>query len=69
MGFAVDRCKSEIVQISYDTAYGPGFDDMRRRVPDLKRVKELIGWSPTQSLDQIIASVVDYLRSSRTAAS
>ena len=56
--------KSEIVQIPYDSAYGPGFDDMRRRVPDLKRVKELIGWSPTQALDQIIAGVVEYLRAS-----
>jgi UDP-glucose 4-epimerase len=56
--------KSEIVHIPYDAAYGPGFDDMRRRVPDLKRVKELIGWSPTLSLDQIIAGVAEYLRSS-----
>ena len=65
-----ERCKaacgskSEIVHIPYDTAYGPGFDDMRRRVPDLTRVKELIGWSPTQSLGQIIASVAEYLRAS-----
>ena len=55
--------KSEIVQVPYDTAYGPGFDDMRRRVPDLKRVKELIGWSPTVPLDAIIRGVADYLRS------
>ena len=54
--------KSEVVHVSYDAAYGPGFDDMRRRVPDLGRVKELIGWSPKHNLDAIIGQVVDYLR-------
>jgi UDP-glucose 4-epimerase len=57
------RSKSEIVLVPYESAYGPGFDDMRRRVPDLTRVKELIGWSPKHNLDAIITSVVDYVRS------
>jgi UDP-glucose 4-epimerase len=57
------RSKSEIVFVPYESAYGPGFDDMRRRVPDLTRVKELIGWSPKHNLDAIITSVVDYHRS------
>jgi UDP-glucose 4-epimerase len=55
------RSQSEIVHVPYEEAYGPGFDDMRRRVPDLTRVKELIGWSPRHDLDAIIGQVADYL--------
>ncbi len=53
------HCKSasEIVQVPYDRAYGPGFDDMARRVPDISRVLELTGWKPKHSLDEIIAQV------------
>jgi UDP-glucose 4-epimerase len=54
---ALCRSKSEIVHVPYESAYGPGFDDMRRRVPDLTRVRELIGWAPKHSLDAIITQV------------
>ena len=60
------RSKSEIVHLSYETAYGPGFDDMRRRVPDLTRVKELTGWTPKHNLDAIITQVAEHLRSEPT---
>jgi UDP-glucose 4-epimerase len=53
--------KSEIRHISYDEAYGPGFDDMQRRVPDLRRVRELIGWTPRIQLDEIITQVAQSL--------
>jgi UDP-glucose 4-epimerase len=49
--------QSTMEYVSYEDAYGPGFDDMRRRIPDLKRVKELLGWSPKISLDEIIKSL------------
>ena len=60
------RSKSEIVHLSYETAYGPGFDDMRRRVPDLTRVRELTGWAPKHNLDAIITQVAEHLRSQPT---
>jgi UDP-glucose 4-epimerase len=40
--------------VPYDEAYGPGFDDMRRRVPDASRAAELLQWSASRSLDEII---------------
>ncbi|MDR2754458.1 MAG: GDP-mannose 4,6-dehydratase [Planctomycetaceae bacterium] len=49
--------QSAMVYVSYEDAYGPGFDDMRRRIPDLKRAKELLGWMPKISLDEIIRSL------------
>ena len=59
-----DLCgsSSEIEIIPYEKAYGPGFDDMMRRVPDLTRATELIDWAPKYSLDEIILQVADYQR-------
>lgn len=51
--------KSSFISIPYDKAYGPGFDDMQRRIPDLTRAAQLLGWHPETSLDNIIRSVVD----------
>ena len=50
---------SPIVKIPYDQAYGEGFDDMRRRVPDLSKVHNLIGYQPKRDLNQIIRDVVE----------
>jgi UDP-glucose 4-epimerase len=48
---------SEIVLVPYEHAYGPGFDDMKRRVPDITRAEELLGWKPSHSLDEIISEM------------
>ncbi|MBU0515667.1 MAG: GDP-mannose 4,6-dehydratase [Proteobacteria bacterium] len=53
---------SEIVYIPYDEAYEEGFEDMPRRVPDLTRIIDLIGFKPTKNLDQIVDAVIDYLK-------
>jgi len=49
--------KSEITKISYDQAYEAGFEDMARRVPDLKKIKALIGYEPKVGLDEIIRRI------------
>ncbi|MGO9462745.1 MAG: GDP-mannose 4,6-dehydratase [Isosphaeraceae bacterium] len=53
---------SEIVSIPYEQAYGEGFEDMPRRVPDISKVNRLTGYRPTKSLDQILQSVIDFFR-------
>ncbi len=53
---------STIKLIPYDEAYESGFEDMPRRVPDLTRVKGLIGYEPTLQLDEILRQVIDYFR-------
>jgi len=53
---------SEIVLIPYDQAYEAGFEDMRRRVPDLTKIKNLLGWSPTTHLDETIDQIIAYQR-------
>jgi UDP-glucose 4-epimerase len=51
---------SEIEYISYERAYGTGFEDMQRRMPDISKIRELIGFSPKNNLRDIIQSVIDY---------
>jgi UDP-glucose 4-epimerase len=53
--------RSEIQLIPYEQAYGPGFDDMMRRVPDLTRAEELLGWAPKRKLNDIIAEIASTL--------
>jgi UDP-glucose 4-epimerase len=53
---------SEIVYVPYEEAYEEGFEDMERRIPDLRRVEEQIGWGPTHKLDEIIQDVIKATR-------
>jgi UDP-glucose 4-epimerase len=52
--------KSQIVKIPYEQAYEEGFEDMLRRVPDISKVRQLIGFEPRTSLDEIIRSIIAY---------
>jgi len=54
------RSSSDIVFVPYDEAYEEGFEDMPRRVPDISKVRELVGFHPKMSLDGILKSVIDY---------
>jgi len=58
----VARSASEITLVPYDQAYEEGFEDMGRRVPDLSKIRNLIGYKPTVDLPNIVAQVVDYYR-------
>jgi len=49
--------KSKIDRISYKDAYPQGFEDMQRRVPDISKIKRVLGWSPQLDLDQIIKDI------------
>lgn len=53
---------SKIVHVPYSEAYGPGFEDMFRRVPDISKAREWLGYEPRVNLDAIIQSVVEYER-------
>jgi UDP-glucose 4-epimerase len=58
----------EIRHISYAEAFGPGFEDIRRRIPDLGRIKKTIGYRPRHTLDQIIRDVIASKRRPRLVA-
>ncbi|MCE9551872.1 MAG: GDP-mannose 4,6-dehydratase [Planctomycetes bacterium] len=57
----VTGSQSGVQLIPYDEAYAPGFEDMQRRVPDLRRIESLLGWRPSRTLDQILSGVRDGL--------
>jgi UDP-glucose 4-epimerase len=52
--------EAEIVTIPYSEAYEEGFEDMRRRVPDITKVGELIGWAPKRTLEDILGDVIAF---------
>jgi UDP-glucose 4-epimerase len=54
---SVTGSKSEITYTPYSDAYPAGFEDIPRRVPDISKVKNAIGWSPTKDLKQIISDI------------
>jgi len=56
--------RSTIEHVPYEKAYGQQFDDMRRRVPKLDKIRRVIGFKPTKNLDQIIQSVIEEQRKS-----
>jgi UDP-glucose 4-epimerase len=53
---------SPIQLIPYDQAYEAGFEDMPRRVPDISKLRTLIGYEPQVELDEIIRRVIDHIR-------
>ena len=52
--------KSSIEKIAYKTAYPEGFEDMQRRVPDISKIKQVLGWEPEINLDQIIKDIAAF---------
>ena len=51
---------SVIQKIAYENAYPEGFEDMQRRVPDISKIKQVLGWSPEINLDQIIKDIAAF---------
>src|SRR5450759_660582 len=54
--------QSPIVTIPYDQAYEEGFEDMPRRVPDISKIRALVGYEPTVELDEILTHVIASFR-------
>ena len=51
------QSRSKIVYVSYQEAYGDGFEDMERRVPNIDLIKQLVGWEPMRDLSTIISDI------------
>ncbi len=56
------RSASEIKLVPYDEAYETGFEDFRRRVPSIAKIKAAVGWEPTTPLDDTIDQIIAYCR-------
>ncbi len=68
----ITESRSEIVLVPYAEAYEAGFEDMSRRIPDLRKIREFVGYTPRRTLDDILHAVIGHrreLRASRMADS
>ena len=55
--------KSEILFIPYDQAYESGFEDMKRRLPDISKIQKLIGYKPSLDLPEMLEKIIEFERS------
>jgi UDP-glucose 4-epimerase len=53
---------SHIIRVPYEDAYQEGFEDMERRVPDITKIKRLVGYQNTHTLDDILTKVIAFER-------
>ncbi len=58
------KSSSEVVFIPYEKVYGPGFEDMHRRVPDITKISSLLKWVPKIPLEVTIQRVAQALQDS-----
>lgn len=58
---ALTGSASPIVHIPYEEIYGTSFEDMDRRVPDLTKIRDLVGYRPTASLDELLRLTIDHI--------
>ena len=56
------KSKSELVYVPYEEAYGYGFEDMERRVPNIDLIKSLVGWEPKRDLSNMIIDIANFLK-------
>lgn len=59
---ALAGSRSEIVLVPFERAYEPGFEDMQRRMPDISRLRALIGYHPSRDLPAMLEQVIAYYR-------
>jgi nucleoside-diphosphate-sugar epimerase len=59
------QSSSEIRYVSYDEAYEEGFEDMHRRVPNLRKVKRFINFRSARGIREIVQAMIDYCRANR----
>lgn len=56
--------KSKVVYVPYEEAYGAGFEDMERRVPNIELINKLVGWKPKRDLSIMIADIAAEMKQS-----
>jgi UDP-glucose 4-epimerase len=59
---------SELEFVEYDRVYGQGIEDMLHRIPSIRKVGDTVGWSPEHTLDEILADVIEHVRTASALA-
>ncbi len=58
----ITKSRSDITNIPYENVMGPNFEDMKRRVPNINKIKKFTGWQPKHNLRNIIDDILTYLK-------
>ena len=53
---------SKVISVPYSEAYGQGFEDMERRVPNIELIKQLVGWVPQRNLSEVIIDISNEMK-------
>ena len=53
---------SKVISVPYSEAYGQGFEDMERRVPNIELIKQLVGWVPQRNLSEVIIDIANEMK-------
>lgn len=61
----ITNSQSEIAFVPYGEAYRKGFEDIVKRVPDVSKIKDAIGWKASRGIRQIVSDVVEYEQNAR----
>jgi UDP-glucose 4-epimerase len=69
-GTVIERAGSEskIKLVRYEDAYGPGFEELGRRVPDTSALERLTGWTPSRTVEETVDDVIAYEQSEARGA-
>jgi UDP-glucose 4-epimerase len=59
---------SELEFVEYDRVYGQGIEDMLHRIPSIRKVGDTVGWAPQYTLDEILADVIEHVRTASALA-
>jgi UDP-glucose 4-epimerase len=59
---------SDLEFVDYDRVYGQGIEDMLHRIPSIEKVADAIGWRPERTLDEILADVIDHVKTAPALA-
>jgi nucleoside-diphosphate-sugar epimerase len=65
---AATGSSSELEYVDYDRVYGQGIEDMLHRIPSLEKVSGAIGWRPVRTLDEILADVIEHVKTTPALA-
>jgi UDP-glucose 4-epimerase len=65
---AATGSNSELEYVDYDRVYGQGIEDMLHRIPSLEKVSRAIGWGPQRTLDEILADVIEHVKTTPALA-
>jgi UDP-glucose 4-epimerase len=64
----LSRSRSAIATVPYDQVFGEGFEDVRRRVPSLQKIRAFVGYEPRVGLDELLRATIESLRAAEGAS-